>query len=66
MIAIRYRHPGAFGELLRYDEMMKAVALDDVRRAAARWLKAEPLVAVALPARPAGAGGAKTGTAPAR
>jgi hypothetical protein len=46
---------------------MKAVALGDVKSAAARWLKPEPLVAVALPAQAAaGADPAKPAAAPAR
>jgi predicted Zn-dependent peptidase len=67
MVAIGYRHPSAFDEILRFEEQMKAVALGDVKTAAARWLKPEPLVAVALPAQAAaGADPAKPAAAPAR
>jgi zinc protease len=67
MVAIGYRHPSAFDEILRFEEQMKAVALGDVKSAAARWLKPEPLVAVALPAQAAaGADPAKPAAAPAR
>jgi zinc protease len=66
VVAIGYRHPTAYDEVLRYEEQMKAVALDDVRRAAARWLKPEPLVAVALPAKPKAVTGAAAGPAAAR
>jgi zinc protease len=55
MLAVGYRQPRAYDDVLRYEEQMRAVGLDDVRRAAARWLKSEPLVAVALPAHGAGA-----------
>lgn len=64
MLAVSYRQPDAIDETLHFEEQMRAIALDDVRRAAARWLKPEPLVAVALPAKAqtasptAGAGGA--------
>jgi zinc protease len=68
MMAIGYRHPSAFDEVLLYEKQMKAVALDHVRAAAARWLKGEPLVAVALPAPPAGSAPSRAGpaAAPAR
>jgi zinc protease len=60
MLAVGYRHPSAYDEVLRYEEQMRAVGLDDVRRAAARWLTPEPVVAVALPAQRAAPGAAKT------
>lgn len=46
-------NPRAFDELLLYETQMAAITLDDVRAAAASWLKREPLVARSLP-QPAG------------
>jgi zinc protease len=53
------RNPEALDELVRYQADMDALSLDDVRRAAATWLKRDPIVARALP-RPATA--ARAGT----
>ena len=68
MLAVSYRHPEAIEETLRFEKQMRAIGLDAVRGAAARWLKPEPLVAVALPAKAVAAGApAGAGTAaPAR
>lgn len=44
-------------ELLLYEPLMAAVSLEDVKAAAARWLKREPIVAVAQPS-PTAAGAA--------
>jgi zinc protease len=43
------RNPEAMDELLRYEADLAALTLEDVRRAAATWLKREPMVARALP-----------------
>lgn len=44
------RYPEALEELTRYKEMMEALTLADVRKAAATWLKPQPIVSTALPA----------------
>jgi zinc protease len=44
------RHPEAMDELLGYETAMKALTLDDVKRAAATWLARDPMVATAVPA----------------
>jgi predicted Zn-dependent peptidase len=54
ILSLTNRYPVAMYELVRYDEDMAAIGLADVRKAAATWLKREPLVGRALPA-PAGA-----------
>ncbi|MGZ8998301.1 MAG: M16 family metallopeptidase, partial [Allosphingosinicella sp.] len=52
ILSASLRHPEAFDELLAYKGQMQALTLDDVRRAAAKWLARAPFVATALPARP--------------
>jgi zinc protease len=42
--------PAVLDELLAYPRQMAAISLDDVRRAAATWLKREPILVRALPA----------------
>jgi zinc protease len=44
-----YRHPEAIDELLRYERDMRALTLDDVKRAAATWLR-EPAIGISRPA----------------
>jgi zinc protease len=51
-----FRHPEAIAELTRFEADMKALTLDDVRRAAATWLGRDPMIARALPAGPRLAG----------
>jgi zinc protease len=46
-------NPHVLDELLLYPEQMASITLDDVRAAAASWLKREPLVVRSLP-QPAG------------
>jgi zinc protease len=48
----------AMDELLAYPDQMAALTLEDVRKAAATWLKAEPAIVRALP-RPAGKAAAR-------
>jgi len=43
------RYPEALDELTRYKEMMEALTLADVRKAAATWLKPQPMISTALP-----------------
>jgi len=57
ILSLTNRYPEAMYELVRYDADMAAISAEDVRRAAATWLKRDPLVGRALPApRRAGAG----------
>jgi hypothetical protein len=42
-------NPDVFDELLLYSTQMTALTLDDVRAAAAAWLKREPMLVRALP-----------------
>jgi zinc protease len=51
-----FRHPEAIAELTRFEADMKALTLDDVRRAALTWLGREPMIARALPGAPRRAG----------
>jgi len=48
-ISAAARTPVAMRELLGYEQDMRAVTLDDVRKAAATWLTREPILAKALP-----------------
>jgi zinc protease len=48
-ISAAARAPDAMRELLGYEKDMRAVTLDDVRKAAATWLTREPILAKALP-----------------
>jgi zinc protease len=52
ILAASVRHPEAFDELLAFKGQMQALTLDDVRRAASKWLGRAPFVSTALPARP--------------
>jgi len=49
ILSLTNRYPEAMFELVRYDSDMAAITVDDVRRAAATWLKREPLIGRALP-----------------
>jgi len=67
-ISAAARSPDAMRELLGYEKDMRALTLDDVKRAAATWLRREPVLAKALPeslrpaaARTAGGGGGAGG-----
>lgn len=51
-----FRHPEAIDELTRFEADMRALSLEDVRRAAATWLKRDPMIARALPTPPRLAG----------
>jgi zinc protease len=70
VISASARAPEAMRELLGYEADMKALTLDDVKKAAAVWLNREPIVAKALPeslrqaAQTAGAGGTGLGGMP--
>jgi zinc protease len=55
LIAHSVRHPDALDELIRYKEMMAALTLADVKRAAATWLAKAPAVSIAVPGPPASA-----------
>jgi zinc protease len=48
-------HPAVADELLAFPAAMAAISVDDVRAAAAAWLKREPFVSTALPAPKPGA-----------
>lgn len=50
ILSLTGRYPVAMYELVRYDSDMAAIGVDDVRKAAATWLKREPIVGRALPA----------------
>ena len=50
ILSASVRHPEAFDELLAFKDQMQALTLDDVRRAAAKWLARAPFVSTALPA----------------
>lgn len=49
------REPALLEEYLQYGPLMSAVTLDEVKAAAARWLKPDPIVGVAQPAAAKGA-----------
>ncbi len=49
------REPAVLEEYLQYGPLMSAVTLDDVKAAAVRWLKPDPIVGVAQPAAAKGA-----------
>ena len=49
VLSAALRHPEALDELLQFEQMMRALTLDDVHRAAATWLAGAPMVATALP-----------------
>ncbi|HEY0412826.1 MAG TPA: insulinase family protein [Allosphingosinicella sp.] len=50
ILSLTNRFPVAMYELTRYDSDMAAIGLDDVRRAAATWLKRDPVIGRAVPA----------------
>jgi zinc protease len=50
------RHPEAIAELTRFEADMRALSLEDVKRAAATWLARNPMIARAIPAPPRLAG----------
>jgi zinc protease len=52
ILSASVRHPEAFDELLAFKGQMQALTLDDVRKAAAKWLARAPFVSTALPAKP--------------
>ncbi|PSJ36349.1 M16 family metallopeptidase [Allosphingosinicella deserti] len=49
ILSLSYRYPEAIDELVRYRDQMQALTLADVKRAAATWLRQEPMIARALP-----------------
>jgi zinc protease len=53
VLSVGFRHPEALDELLAYEGQLKALTLDDIRRAAKDWLSRDPMVSIALPAAPA-------------
>ncbi|HEY1607493.1 MAG TPA: insulinase family protein [Allosphingosinicella sp.] len=53
LLASEGENPHALDDLLLYPSQMAALTLDDVRKAAATWLKREPLVVRSLPQPPA-------------
>jgi zinc protease len=61
-----FRHPEAIDELTRYEADMKALTLDDVRRAAKTWLGRDPMIARALPGPPRLAGDGAPGASGSR
>jgi zinc protease len=50
ILSAALRHPEAMDELLAYEGQLRALTLEDVRKAARDWLGREPMVSVALPA----------------
>ncbi len=46
------REPALLEEYLQYRPLMSAVTLDDVKAAALRWLKPDPIIGVSQPAAP--------------
>jgi zinc protease len=49
VLAYSVRDPSAFDEVMGYRRTVESLTLDDVKRAAATWLTAEPVVSRALP-----------------
>jgi zinc protease len=49
ILSLSYRFPEAIDELVRYRDQMQALTLADVKRAAATWLRQEPMIARSLP-----------------
>ncbi|HEX9953988.1 MAG TPA: insulinase family protein, partial [Allosphingosinicella sp.] len=49
-IAVSFRHPQVFDEVVGYERLVKAVSLDHVRGAAAAWLAQTPVVGLGMPA----------------
>ncbi|KQY28301.1 hypothetical protein ASD38_16595 [Caulobacter sp. Root487D2Y] len=45
-----FQHPAVLEEALKYEPLMSAVTVEDVRAAAGKWLAREPIVGVAYPA----------------
>lgn len=52
VISVAYRQPSAADELFNYEADLKALTLEEVRRAAATWLSADPIIATSRPAQP--------------
>ena len=50
VLSAALRHPEALDELLAYEGQLKALTLEDVRKAAKDWLSRPPMVSVAMPA----------------
>jgi zinc protease len=47
------RYPGVYEDISGYPKLVEAVTLEDVKRAAARWLARSPIIIVAAPPAPA-------------
>ena len=54
ILAATLRHPEAMDELLAYERQLRELSLEDVRKAAAKWIARDPLVSTAYPAAAAG------------
>ncbi|HEY5723887.1 MAG TPA: insulinase family protein [Allosphingosinicella sp.] len=54
ILAASLRHPEAMDELLAYERQLRELSLEDVRKAAAKWVARDPLVSTAYPAAAAG------------
>jgi zinc protease len=49
ILAATLRHPEAMDELLAYERQLRELTLEDVRKAAAKWIARDPLVSTAYP-----------------
>ena len=56
VISHSYRHPETLDELVGYERMLRALSLDQVRKAASTWLARAPVVSIAVPEAAAKAG----------
>ena len=54
ILSATLRHPEAMDELLAYERQLRELSLEDIRKAAAKWIAREPLVSTAYPTAAAG------------
>lgn len=54
ILAASLRHPEAMDELLAFERQLRDLSLEDVRKAAAKWIARDPIMSTAYPAAAAG------------